>query len=582
MVAAVFRRTRIHSKHGFSFINPTAENLDFSVLVPRTLYLFSSAETHNLPPTVNFPLMAHPFNTITKQAAQSYGSKPALRLPIIKVDRVIEGWKDVTYSQLYDRLEIVAKYWLNTLKLPHGAIVAIWSSGMLYSDFLHIYGIMRAGYVPHILFSEITSLDMMLDLFNQTGARAVIHLPTLPVSDELSKHIPCYVAPDAEHISEGECADAVVPDFDTIVVPDEDIIAIIQTSGSTSGRPKVVRLRQRWFEANSNKLNIREESEIVVPRVGSFCHAGQMLSWIMYVKEQACVVMIPWNNLSPDDIVRMHNECGINVLVQYAPFLSDTIRHAQSNPELFAVLKSFPTVFYTGAALSEADTEWCRKNEIALSTALALTETGILMATNGPPVFRLLRPEGCSYKMMPIDDGVAPEHIKSKSPLLELVVLSDSGDRPDASFCDPQDGHFHTKDLFEEVTPGGYIYRGRLDDILIMKGARKLDTKYIEEQVYNLCESLISICVVVGAGKPSPALLVEPSSANIVDAADIVRQIGEKVAPINEGGFPCERINPNHILLLPPGELPRTPFKSNINRVAAERKFRSEIDALYV
>lgn len=127
--------------------------------------------------------------------------------------------------------------------------------------------------------------------------------------------------------------------------------------------------------------------------------------------------------------------------------------------------------------------------------------------------------------------------------------------------------------------------------------------RYIEEQVYNLCEGLISICVTVGSGKPSPALLVEPASANIVDVAELIRQIGEKVISINEGGFPCERINPSHILLLPPGELPRTSvshglhsldfltpeitwlctqFKSNINRVAAERKFRSEIDALYV
>lgn len=80
--------------------------------------------------------------------------------------------------------------------------------------------------------------------------------------------------------------------------------------------------------------------------------------------------------------------------------------------------------------------------------------------------------------MIPVDNEVVPEHIQAKSPLLELVVLSDSADLPDPSFCDPRDGHFHTKDLFEEVpTSGGYLYRGRLDDILIMKGARKLDTK---------------------------------------------------------------------------------------------------------
>lgn len=87
----------------------------------------------------------------------------------------------------------------------------------------------------------------------------------------------------------------------------------------------------------------------------------------MYFKEQACLVMIPWNNFSADDTIRMSKECGINVLVQYAPYLSDTIRYAQKNPELLAILQSFPTVFYTGAALSEADVEWCGKNKIQLS-----------------------------------------------------------------------------------------------------------------------------------------------------------------------------------------------------------------------
>lgn len=70
--------------------------------------------------------MAHPFITTFKKAAQSYGNKPAIRVPTIKVGRVIEGWRDVTYAQFYDQLDIVAKYWSNTLKLPCGSIVALW------------------------------------------------------------------------------------------------------------------------------------------------------------------------------------------------------------------------------------------------------------------------------------------------------------------------------------------------------------------------------------------------------------------------------------------------------------------------
>lgn len=94
-------------------------------------------------------------------------------------------------------------------------------------------------------------------------------------------------------------------------------------------------------------------------------------------------------------------------------------------------------------------------------------------------LLRLLNVEGCSYRMVPIDSEDTPqERTTTKPQLFELVVLADSLDCPDSSLCDPRDGNFHTKDLFEEVKPGEYRYRGRLDDMIKMQNARKCDTKY--------------------------------------------------------------------------------------------------------
>src|SRR5882757_7329259 len=77
-----------------------------------------------------------------------------------------------------------------------------------------------------------------------------------------------------------------------------------------------------------------------------------------------------------------------------------------------------------------------------------------------------------SYGFFPIES----EDELSASPgrLLELVVLSDSGDCPDVSLRHA-DGHFHTGDLFTEVEPGKYIYRGRNDDWI--KTVGRCDTK---------------------------------------------------------------------------------------------------------
>jgi len=80
--------------------------------------------------------------------------------------------------------------------------------------------------------------------------------------------------------------------------------------------------------------------------------------------------------------------------------------------------------------------------------------------------------EGTSYGFFPIESDNGPS--SSTSQLLELVVLSDSGDCPDVSFRSA-DGHFHTGDLFLEVEAGKYLSRGRRDD-WIKTGMAKCDT----------------------------------------------------------------------------------------------------------
>lgn len=63
--------------------------------------------------------------------------------------------------------------------------------------------------------------------------------------------------------------------------------------------------------------------------------------------------------------------------------------------------------------------------------------------------------------------------------LAELVVPPDSLDCPHQSFRDPADGSYHTRDLFQEVEPNGYKYRGRLDDIIFMDRGQKCDTLWV-------------------------------------------------------------------------------------------------------
>ena len=99
----------------------------------------------------------------------------------------------------------------------------------------------------------------------------------------------------------------------------------------------------------------------------------------------------------------------------------------------------------------------------------------------GQDALLLVPVEGVSYGFFPIESDDEPStstvaHQSSTGPLLEFVVLSESADCPDVSLRSA-DGHFHTGDLFLEVKPGKYLFRGRRDDWIKCGHGAKCDTK---------------------------------------------------------------------------------------------------------
>lgn len=93
----------------------------------------------------------------------------------------------------------------------------------------------------------------------------------------------------------------------------------------------------------------------------------------------------------------------------------------------------------------------------------------------------LLRPiEGTSYGFFPIssasEEDPDPVYQNTNARLLELVILSQSGDCPDPSMRQ-EDGHFHTGDLFLEIESGSYASQGRVDDWIKSENSLRCDTK---------------------------------------------------------------------------------------------------------
>lgn len=102
----------------------------------------------------------------------------------------------------------------------------------------------------------------------------------------------------------------------------------------------------------------------------------------------------------------------------------------------------------------------------------------------------------------------------------------------------------------------------------------------IEDNLRATCGHLISECVVVGSGRPSPALFIEP--AGDVDHNKLKKEIIRRTRQFHSRRYLHERItSANMIVIVLPRTLPRTATKGNIRRQAVEEAFKEQLDQIY-
>jgi acyl-coenzyme A synthetase/AMP-(fatty) acid ligase len=185
---------------------------------------------------------------------------------------------------------------------------------------------------------------------------------------------------------------------------------------------------------------------------------------------------------------------------------------------------------------------------------------------------------GTSYQFVPIDSSEDESVHQSNAGLHELVILAGSPDCP--GVLRHADGDFHTGDLFQQVSPGWYISRGRDDDWIKSESSLRCDTKAIEDNTRAMCGNLIAECIVVGTGRPSPIMFIEP--AIDIDQNKLKKEIIRKTRHFHSRRYLHERIiSSDMIVIVPRQTLPRTSTKGNIRRRAVEEAFKAEIDKIF-
>lgn len=102
----------------------------------------------------------------------------------------------------------------------------------------------------------------------------------------------------------------------------------------------------------------------------------------------------------------------------------------------------------------------------------------------------------------------------------------------------------------------------------------------IEDHIRSTCGHLLEECIVVGNGRPSPALFIEPVAD--MDHIKIKKEIIRRTRQFDSRRYLHERISSlNRILVVPRNSLPRTTTKGNIRRRSVEETYKFQIDAMY-
>lgn len=312
-------------------------------------------------------------------------------------------------------------------------------------------------------------------------------------------------------------------------------------------------------------------------------HIGQTFMLLGSLQHGSCTIQPTKIVFSSRELMEMVTRCRLNRLNQFATFLVTHLRASRTDAKLLATLQGLDEVLYSGLALPQEDEAYAYQHNIPLKNLFGSTECGAMLLSvggNGPDA-KLLRPiEGTSYGFFPTAPG--PQggvHQNANVQLKELVILSESGDCPDP-FLRSTDGHFHTGDLFLEPIPGLYVSRGRDDDWIKSQTSLRCDTKAIEDNVRATCGDLVSDCIVVGNGRPSPALFVEPKGE--ISEERLRKDIIRRTRHFHSRRYVHERItSTKFVFVVPKGTLPRTATKGNIRRKAVEEAYKDMLDGVY-
>lgn len=488
------------------------------------------------------------------------------------------GWSKITSTQFLHHVAAASRHWRHVFPEAQNHVVGIWLTGRKYSDFVNILGLISAGYIPELFSVVFANHEVIWDLLKKSTASALVYDEHFS-KDVKQSPIPTFPSLPQQDLDSNDASSSL-----TVAPVDlQNTAFVVHSSGTTSGTPKLIPCSHGWLRAFvrlkfpaavSQKPVAGDEGPDIMNTLGSLAHVGSFCALLAAIYHRFTTVQTSSMGFPTSELVDLAKTCGVNRFVLYAPFLSSHLSAAKEDSEVLRVLQNCRQVAYTGVALNKIDEAWGYDNNIPITSFYGCSETATLMTTT---IGR--SPSHHLFRLIPdVSADIIPA---AQGQLLEVVVHAGNSESPHPSLCSP-DGLFHTGDLFEEIEPGGYLYRGRSGDWIKTLGGF-CDANAMEDEIRRCCGDIIYDVVIVGSSRPDPCMFAEVRSE--IDATkeeELIQTIIERMAPYNERLFPYERIDDaKRIRLLAQGTLPRTKEKGNIRRNATEEAYDSVLDDIF-
>lgn len=357
-----------------------------------------------------------------------------------------------------------------------------------------------------------------------------------------------------------------------------------------------------------------------VPASRSFFNLRLLLVLIGTLQYGSCVIQPTKISFSSEELIDMIHRCGLNRLNQFATFLANNLRASRSDPKLLSLLSNLDDIIYSGLPLAREEEDWAYKNGMklrvschdffiklrvitmtrrtclaALSVVACSCPLGLLVATlayfnpwTGSPT--VLFPPLLYLQIR----GRSPQPDFSNSSSLpnpRTVLTSPFGTLMETStqgICSRRP-HLDSTFLGDEMTIGSNPKTacGVIPSMLFLNPVCTISVtdqhhlcRAIEENALAMCGNLIAECIVVGSGRPSPVMFVEP--AVDTDHGKLKKEIIRKTRHFHTRRYLHERITSvDMIVVVPRQTLPRTATKGNIRRKAVEESYKIQLDQIF-